>query len=260
MSDPSSRELIVAKLAPIFRRGLRLRNLMNEFALSYPLRRLKAGAFAGSRSSYDTIIHLSGGLPSSTLAEIIPRSNCYTQAYWLLALKHWISELEERHIYADALFRWAVRALAQKIAPLDAGGRPLAIRRELSHVADFAAERQSMFNECWSFFGALEEAEIWRKSQNRHFDVNAAIAADVEPRRDINDASFLPHRIAVSGYEFVGLRSAEELLAEGRAMRHCAGSYAPLVGLGRSRIYSIRKNGIRWLRLSWYGMDFRLIT
>ena len=245
MGDPRLRKEIAGKLAPIFRKGLRLRDLMNEFALAYPLRRLQAGTFAGSRKDYDTIIRLSNCLSSTTLAQIIPRNDFYAQAYWLLALKHWTSRLEERHLCNDVLFRWAARALAQKIATLQARGGSLAIRSDISTVADFAAERPTMFKECWSFFRALEEAETWRRAHIGRFDTDATLAAHVGPSCDVRDNASLPDRITRSGYELVALRSAEELLADGRAMGHCVASYSWRVVHGQSRIYSVRKGDIR---------------
>jgi hypothetical protein len=245
LSDPRLRKEIVGKLGPIFRKGLRLRDFMNEFALAYPLRWLQAGAFAGSRKDYDTIIRLSNCLSSTALAQIIPRNDFYAQAYWLLALKHWTDRLEERQLCNDVLFRWAARAIAQKLATLQARGSSLAIRCDISTVADFAAERPSMFKECWSFSRAVQEAQSWRRGRMDGFDTDATLAARVGPSRDVSDKASLPNRIIHRGYELVAVRSAEELLADGRAMGHCVASYGWRVFHGQSRIYSIRKGGIR---------------
>ena len=53
-------------------------------------------------------------------------------------------------------------------------------------------------------------------------------------------------------YEIVELLSAQEMLDEGRAMRHCVGSYAGFCATGRTSIWSLRKHieSGRFIRLA----------
>lgn len=51
--------------------------------------------------------------------------------------------------------------------------------------------------------------------------------------------------LELRGYEVVPLNSSHDLLDEGREMHHCVGSYANNCLTGRSRIFSIRKEGVK---------------
>jgi hypothetical protein len=49
----------------------------------------------------------------------------------------------------------------------------------------------------------------------------------------------------VQGYDFVPVRDAADLVAEARAMRNCVRNYADDLARGYSRIWSLRKDGVR---------------
>ena len=44
------------------------------------------------------------------------------------------------------------------------------------------------------------------------------------------------------GFEFIQMRTAQDLVDEGKAMHHCVGSYADRCASGKSIIFSMRKN------------------
>lgn len=60
----------------------------------------------------------------------------------------------------------------------------------------------------------------------------------------------------VDGYTFIPLRTTADLLEEATAMRNCVGGYATNLASNRSRLWSVRRHGLReaTLELSqWYG-------
>ena len=78
---------------------------------------------------------------------------------------------------------------------------------------------------------ARDEITLWRK----RVDLVGALAGG--PRDPwLADA-------CISGYEFVGLRSVEDFVAESVAMENCLDQYAAHLAYGRVRIFSIRKDG-----------------
>lgn len=63
-----------------------------------------------------------------------------------------------------------------------------------------------------------------------------------------------------NGYDVVPLTSSVDLALEGQKMHHCVGSYAQYCHQGRSRIFSIRKDGVRLAtaELVNYGSTWQL--
>jgi hypothetical protein len=57
------------------------------------------------------------------------------------------------------------------------------------------------------------------------------------------------------GYEFIPLRSAQDVIEEARAMKNCVRGYGSDIAHDASRLWSIRKDGARvaTLETSWWG-------
>lgn len=75
------------------------------------------------------------------------------------------------------------------------------------------------------------QSEAWHEEQVReqvttHYTWSSALDAYVD-----------------EGYEVVPLTTSVDLAVEGTKMHHCVGSYADVCNVGRSRIFSIRKDG-----------------
>jgi len=63
-------------------------------------------------------------------------------------------------------------------------------------------------------------------------------------RRPI-DYALLPQRAELGGFDFVALRTGEQIFSDGNEMRHCVSTYTRQVSSGQSRLFSIRRDGRR---------------
>lgn len=113
------------------------------------------------------------------------------------------------------------------------------LEAEMSEMADWANDRVGRF---WSQMGKkIVYAELARGSREWH---------DEQQTRKVNDLGTwdgigLNWSDPERGLSCVELLSAHALSAEGKAMRHCVGSYSSNCRSGSSRIISIRKDGAR---------------
>jgi len=82
------------------------------------------------------------------------------------------------------------------------------------------------------FRRAMEEMQIW----HQRIALAECIAGQTGQR--------WPREGAALGFEFHALDTAEDLVAESDKMDNCLDQYAGRLKLGRSRIYSVRRNGL----------------
>jgi hypothetical protein len=67
--------------------------------------------------------------------------------------------------------------------------------------------------------------------------------------------SFVHPEKEYSGFTFDFLSTVENLIDEGREMKHCVGGYGPQCSEGHSLIFSMRKNGISYITIDIAGYD-----
>jgi len=60
------------------------------------------------------------------------------------------------------------------------------------------------------------------------------------------------------GFEFIQMRTAQDLVDEGTTMRHCVGSYADRCANGRSIIFSMRKNGKGYVTIELNTITYKV--
>jgi hypothetical protein len=193
--------------------------------------------------AYEAVMRLSRHVPATTLIEATARLDPIHQAVWMLCLRHWTACLPPRHRDDAVLFRWAARAVAQRIADMKRRRQMPVVRPDLGTIADFAVARRAAFKEQWSFSRALDETRSWHRELAGPGGADAYVRACGICPDDVIDYAPLPDRVCAGAYELIALRSRAELFAEGAAMRHCVLSYAGRMESGRSRIFSVRRQG-----------------
>ena len=114
------------------------------------------------------------------------------------------------------------------------------IEEELKDMADWANDRAGRLwvnlPKKWSFSHLKNESDRWHEDQIENNQVD--VGADWDPV-NVNWSD------TVNDVKLVELTTSAALVAEGRAMRHCVGSYASVCRKGTSRIFSILKDGAR---------------
>jgi hypothetical protein len=82
--------------------------------------------------------------------------------------------------------------------------------------------------------GALAHAKAWQTELDLHFELGHV---------PVEDMWFAP--ATVDGYDFVPLRTEQDIRDEAQAMQNCLRTYGYSVATGGARLWSIRKNGVR---------------
>lgn len=214
------------KLEALFDAGAPLKVVMAAVGMPLVLRRLSGGGF---QPKHAPTIEALKVVDPAILGRVIPAMGA--QQRWLSSLQEWRYRTLRHRNHADEHFTWAVEQIAKhKVLP-----------RDVSHVADFAGQRDETFNPSWQWPRAAEEAGRWHTRLNaRRAVYGSGIAPDA-----VIDAGNHPDVARNDGYEFVALRTPEAIVEEGQAMRHCVATYVSAVIKGRSHIVSIRKAGAR---------------
>jgi hypothetical protein len=228
-------------------RGGRLRKLMESVGLPYALRKLHPSILESNQ--WPMIDALCGLEREKTvalserqrgaggyLADLIPERE--DQKAWLDAIFMWIQATQRRFGQTHHL-DWAVRQY-----------HPGQLRRvnqdvawglnNIQNIADFAGTLPQRFNPTWTIGKAVEEAGHWhteiaRASHEQKFFLEHNLQWD-----EGTDYTPFPTRYVIDDYEFVALRSGQDLFEEGREMHHCVGSYSKDVISGRARIFGMR--------------------
>ena len=238
----SERAFIQEQLARQCERGARLRDVMAVHGLPLPLRKLEAAVMTASRG---TVIRRLALMNPSTLAQVIPATR-QKQHAWLEALEQWCSGMADRSEgQADRcpLFEWAAVNLV---------GITFSEARGVRHLVDYVAAHAATFNPRWTLARARREEQAWHE----------ALADDEQPDaapQGLVDYAPLPKRWEKDGFRFVALQTARALRLEGAAMHHCVASYWHNVAVGRSRIYSVQRDGgrVATLELGISSEDYR---
>lgn len=233
VSRPSERAYAANKFKPMIERGERLKDVMKAFRVAYPLRSISATAIRpGVWCVLQTITRL---VDPSTISQSIPESPT-RHMHWLGNLRILWTVLQRRapdeQLNAPIL-RWAMLALSRHGRPPD----PM----QLYQIADFLICNRAQWNARWTWKRMNRETAAWHE---------ALANAQIDRINDGNYDKVVPYRgfpteVTLSGFEFHALRSLRALIVEGKAMHHCVASYYPDIQSGRSRIYSIRKDGRR---------------
>lgn len=240
-TEQKHRFMIANRVAIACKSGPKLRALIEEFGGSYPARKLR-GSVMFSRH-FKTIMDLRK-LPPSIVAQAIPEKHGQ-QALWLDAIGGLSTYIGRLPVSRRAeVWEWSFKALSAAIVGVRVEG---AARPEVhvSTIFDYFVRGQHPVVPAWTWQNAIDasarwHAELAHRTNAEKFLKEHGIAFDEKV-----DYGRLPERVEIKGYEFLALRSGAELYEEGRAMKHCVGSYAPDVIRGTSRIYSIRQHGCR---------------
>lgn len=235
---PEHKMLIARRFGGAVSRGPKLRALVEHFQGAYPLRKITGKALTGS--NFELIMDLRT-IPPSELAQMIP-DGAKEQERWLRALR-FVRSRTKRMLMSksEPVWLWGARVMTDALA---AG---IATPENQFHsIVDFISRSNRPFNPSWTFRSALEAAEDWHRELRARNDAEQFSKRHGLKIGDQIDYSPLPNdAVEFAGLEFIPLRSGEALFLEGSAMRHCVASYAADVVLGRSRIFSIRKDGYR---------------
>lgn len=224
----------------VCQRGAKLREVMRFYGLPLQLRALHASVLHPKRW---VVVYRLGRVNPSTLAQIIP-SQRKDQEAWLYALTVWCQHLKRRCNNPWLQFDWAasaLRSLSRSQAGLAETVADLALEASRSQPRDGV-----VFDTRWTFDQAHAAAERWHALLGRRrAEQKVASGLGIGFSDTVEYAPFSNEPTVVNGFEFVPLRSCEELYLEGVAMRHCVASYSTQVMSGRIRIFSVRQDGRR---------------
>lgn len=221
-------------------RGAKLREVMSFYGCGFHLRRLAPSVLHPVR--WQTVYHL-GRLPPSTLSQIMPEVR-KDQDVWLRALTGWADHCERR--CGNRWFRFDWAAVALRV--LRRGEEDLAdvVADMLIEAARPEPRAGAVFDPRWTFAQARAAAERWHAALGRQVaEQKVAQGLGIGFTDAVDYAPFLNEPVTVDGFEFVPLRSCEDLYLEGAAMRHCVASYSREVMAGTARIFSVRQDGRR---------------
>jgi hypothetical protein len=243
------RKNLTEKWPILIRNRPKLRDLLEACGAALPLRALNGRALAGRRSELN-VIKLLSNIPSSRLAQIIPKPTASRiQSCWLMALSEWTSIMERRSGSRSHLFDWAASAIADYFAAIDfvpfAGADFYSVEiccLNVHEIADYVLAGNHP-NPRWDWLRARDEALAWHRRQvdGKQFERELGIGW----REPLSDYRGLPQTAEINGFTVVALRSGSALFEDGQAMRHCVASYARDIIGGDCFIYSVRRRGKR---------------
>lgn len=210
------------------RAGRKLAELLKGYALAPQLRALSGQSLRVGQK--DLLVALSAVVPPSALAQAIPKPADEQQA-WLRGVEAWRFHMLRHFRNSNLLLAWAAVNV-----------RTEAARACATDIADFAGRNRNTFNPDWSFEQALVATRRWHDE----LAIRAPVAEAARPDwRTPIDYAPLPLAMEVDGYSFDALQTREALHEEGARMHHCVRLYSEKVARGTSRIYSVRRNGVR---------------
>ncbi|WP_144378506.1 PcfJ domain-containing protein [Mesorhizobium amorphae] len=181
----------------------------------------------------------------SVLSQAIPEKGGF-QRFWLDAIKAWCHRYERRNRDVEHL-EWAVKNLAPTAAMPHVAGE----------YADYAMAIGADFDERWTLSVVERRSDEWHAEIAASGAANATLARLGLPATFEVDYAPFPDRHEIDNFTFVALKSAAGLNREGTAMHHCVSTYFNEVFIGRSRIYSVLKNGDRAATAEFGAKDFR---
>ncbi|BCP53818.1 hypothetical protein K32_24350 [Kaistia sp. 32K] len=248
--SPTERHALADRFGDKVRRGLRLKEIMENAGAPLPLRKLRGPVIIPS--NFEAILELRK-IPPSVLAQSIPTERPLLQLEWLRALRDWQALTRARWDLGTSqgeAWEWGVKAFGRAAVN---GRREL--RHHVSTLMDFFARNPDRLHSKLTFDGALAAADRWHIELGRRRTEAAQLEALGIGFDQLIDYGSLPETIEAGSYTFHALRSAEALFSEGAAMRHCVATYIKDVVFGVSRIYSIRKDRIRVATVEFHESD-----
>ena len=95
-----------------------------------------------------------------------------------------------------------------------------------------------------------------------HDKLSDIVSRDTKLLREMKDKTFVPFEHPTKeydGFQFVFLGSPEDLVHEGKTMRHCVGGYSEQCLEGESIIFSMRKDDRGYITLELRGSDLKIV-
>lgn len=212
-------------------RSRRLRDIMAELGLPWPLRKLEAEIIGSSALA---IISMFVEAQPSTLGRVLSRGAEHQRR-----LRHALHPCYElrylRGRRVPELSDWFVGGASDRLTC----GHSILIQSETREIVDFLIHG-GVVDVRWSWADALAAVRRW------HSELATERARrEAAETREVADYGALPLRLVVDGFEFVALRTRLDLYDEGKELAHCVASYWPKLRDGSSRIYGIRQDGRR---------------
>lgn len=228
---------VLTRLAAAGGRGEKLRALFREYCIPWPLRKLPSDHLC---SHHGVLIDRLRRVPASEIGNWITRTGgqgwlALYDAYSRFSLRPFepCARWEYGSDRIDGFIRWMLREVPAR--PLDD------FDICLFDLIDFMAAEG--FDPSWSWNVAVRRCADWHAENARAEALSATEdpwAGKIAPIPDGFEA------VTITGeLTYTMLRTSAALAGEGRAMRHCVGSYAPMVLRGQCLIFSVTKAGKR---------------
>jgi hypothetical protein len=211
----------------------RLADMMSGCGVAPQLRGLSAQALR--KGDWHILKRLSA-IPPSTLAQSVPQL-ASNQRVWLDSLDNWVKHMGRHFHEPDLYFCWAV------VAFRDFGAHITPV--EISDIADFVGNNRTSFNEKWTLQQAKAACDRWHTEVARKLTEAEFLATYRIGWCEPIDYAPLPSRAEIDGFEFIALRTGEQIFIEGHKMHNCLSTYTGRVLKGQSRLFSIRRDSRR---------------
>ena len=171
--------------------------------------------------------------------------------HWALA-QRWLNAVALAYDVADAeIALWFAREAPLTVKRSRTLRRAPRLQRDMRLIALlawFSRRGDTLIATPWNaemqWRTALDAALTWREQAILRFYMNEAVAAD--PWFDPG---------AVDGYDFIPLRTVEDVEAEASAMRNCVRRYGPDLASNIFRLWSVRQGGERVATLALSGTN-----
>lgn len=229
------RAYLAMNLKPMFDRGDKLKDVMKAFKLPLPLRGISAKALRPG--VWDVLKAIATHVAPQTIGQTIP-ADPSKHLHWLGGLAQLWAVIERRaagHEGNAAILAWAMKHGNEFQSGI------VARTFEMDQIGDFLICERDRWNARWSWKRVVRETADWHSAlANAQIDRLQYGTYDQEV-----DYGHFPREAEYSGFTFHSLQSLRALIVEGRAMSHCIASYMPDIRTGRSRLYSVRKDGQR---------------
>lgn len=224
-------KLMAGQFGARVERGVTLKEMFRSYAVPYPMRKLTGRAVA---PRFVVLLKTLSRMDPSPLAQAIPPPRL--QRMWLNQLRDFKGI---RLGVPDKVMHWAAVEISKA---LTAGGY-VGDAKDMGDML-FSARGRSL-NPAWSWATAGRQMVDWHTELAKQQDTADFVKRHGLGFTDLIDYGHFPDQLRIGDHDFIALRSGEALWLEGAAMRHCVSSYVNLVVKGKSRIYSVRRDGKR---------------
>lgn len=225
------RDALAMKWSARFKQGGKLRNLLEENGITYPLRKL-SGQVLGTESlrivqTLSAMGSMANGKYFEALQHGIPEDPV-VQGPWLRALDQWSQHMARLHNSPLLHLHWAFHAYKDP-----------QIRGDVVSIADYVHHLGNRFDAKMTLQQAMDGAERWHERMARMNQEAGFYNAHGYGFEEKIDCGSFPENYEFGEFSFALLRSGKDLFEEGRALKHCVGAYSNSVLKGHSRIYSM---------------------